>query len=381
MKKKISIALVALLAFMLVGLTGCDSRLSTEAQKLKDLFGSIASLNINDLSRSMEANFRQKYSVDTKTDSDNGSEEFHYAYEGEGEVTLSFELKDLKLSENELEVADLIENGKGFFEGCQHEKFEISSTETSKVFKDEETDSRNDIVDANHDFLVMVDDDNYYAYSDKDFSFENDPDKNTKESFAGQVSRDALLSNISRKAVNDSLEQILFMDSWKYIDELSRYTNTLFTSIDFDDIKAVNKLVADNEIKVEDLGETATIDFALDAEEFLSKILGDDEDEYAKIYGTVEIDKTTGDVIYYSYDLKDFFLAVISSENAKGEEGETKEVNAVVDEYIVEGTILNSTLDGPSSDHDFSTIELITYDSTTVEKFFEDYQKHFEPLS
>ena len=164
--------------------------------------------------------------------------------------------------------------------------------------------------------------------------------------------------------VTNTAQQLLYMDAWPYIEQLIKYSDTVFTGLDITDTNAISLFITENNVSVCDNGDTETISFSFDSGE----IFFIDPEKKLKnapnIYGKIEIDKSTGEMVSYSYDLKEFAIGWMNI----GMQGKM-EYNYVVDEFVAEGVRLNEPLGDLPFEYKYTE-----YDENTQDEFIEKFQ-------
>ena len=190
------------------------------------------------------------------------------------------------------------------------------------------------------------------------------------DSFCGKIDKKVLSDTVSDEDLTDVLSGIMFMDAWEYIDEIRELTNGYLKDLDFSSDEVLDKFISDNSIRIKEEYDAMNIGFALDSNRIMSEITGEEVEKIAPIYGSVMLDKNTGDVLHFEYDLSGCLFAMLT------ESGQDKEYNKVnAGEFVVEGKIFGKPLEDISLDKEFTE-----YTEDEKYDFINEFSEHFIPL-
>ena len=306
--------------------------------------------------------FKQKYSLTYNDDTEFETDNYVLSYDGEGYVTLSYTVRDGENIESEVIGKELLSKANGYLFGFQRDKYSFKDDYTDKTDAE-----KSRTIDENYEelrvFAVQVDDDYFYVASSDTYTDKLYPEDNRDESFNGKIKKNLVVDSVSDKMVTNTAQQLLYMDAWPYIEQLITYSDTVFTGLDITDTNAISLFITENNVSVCDNGDTETISFSFNSGE----IFFIDPEKKLKnapnIYGKIEIDKSTGEMVSYSYDLKEFAIGWMNI----GMQGKM-EYNYVVDEFVAEGVRLNE----PLGDLPFE-YEYVEYDENTQDEFIEKF--------
>ena len=306
--------------------------------------------------------FKQKYSLTYNDDTEFETDNYVLSYDGEGYVTLSYTVRDGENIESEVIGKELLSKANGYLFGFQRDKYSFKDDYTDKTDAE-----KSRTIDENYEdlriFAVQVDDDYFYVSSSDTYTDKLYPEDNRDDSFNGKIKKNLVIDSVSDKMVTNTAQQLLYMDAWPYIEQLIKYSDTVFTGLDITDTNAISLFITENNVSVCDNGDTETISFSFNSGE----IFFIDPEKKLKnapnIYGKIEIDKSTGEMVSYSYDLKEFAIGWMNI----GMQGKM-EYNYVVDEFVAEGVRLNE----PLGDLPFE-YEYVEYDENTQDEFIEKF--------
>ena len=339
-KKTILILLVSALAVLFLGAGAwfffTYRYYPPEAKIVKQLFDGLkAGLNQND-AKGYKVAFRQKYDLESKEIHDYGDIDFAVSYEGEGSVQLSFE--QAGSGETSPRLTDLIRSGNGFIAGTQKEKLKYYNQEDHKKDEDDRIDDIE--YEMDHEFEVRTDSRDCYVSSKSAYIDRKDASNDYQDSFYGKIGKEVLLKDASEERLTKRLSELLFMDAWTYIREFSELSNRYFQELDLSNAKAVEEFIRKHQITTEERNNTVLVRFVLKAYRSPSGTSGEAEENVPDIYGTMEIERNTGNVLHFEYDFGQYLLASLMRE------GEGKAYyKADVREFIIEGQVLNTTLE------------------------------------
>ena len=307
--------------------------------------------------------FKQKYSLTYNDDTEFETDNYVLTYDGEGYVTLSYTVRDGENIESEVIGKELLSKANGYLFGFQRDKYSFKDDYTDKTDAE-----KSRTIDENYEdlriFAVQVDDDYFYVASSDTYTDKLYPEDNRDDSFNGKIKKNLVIDSVSDKMVTNTAQQLLYMDAWPYIEQLIKYSDTVFTGLDITDTNAISLFITENNVSVCDNGDTETISFSFDSGE----IFFIDPEKKLKnapnIYGKIEIDKSTGEMVSYSYDLKEFAIGWMNI----GMQGKM-EYNYVVDEFVAEGVRLNEPLGDLPFEYEYTE-----YDENTQDEFIEKFQ-------
>ena len=304
--------------------------------------------------------FKQKYSLTYNDDTEFETDNYVLSYDGEGYVTLSYTVRDGENIESEVIGKELLSKANGYLFGFQRDKYSFKDDNTDKTDAE-----KSRTIDENYEdlriFAVQVDDDYFYVASSDTYTDKLYPEDNRDDSFNGKIKKNLVIDSVSDKMVTNTAQQLLYMDAWPYIEQLIKYSDTVFTGLDITDTNAISLFITENNVSVCDNGDTETISFSFNSGE----IFFIDPEKKLKnapnIYGKIEIDKSTGEMVSYSYDLKEFAIGWMNI----GMQGKM-EYNYVVDEFVAEGVRLNESLGDLPFEYEY-----VEYDENTQDEFIE----------
>ena len=313
--------------------------------------------------KSYEISFKEKYDVESKSSKDLSENDFAISYEGEGSVKLSYNIS--KSDKIDSAISNLVEFGNGYLTGVQKEKL--------TYYNKEDTKNRVDDIkyDMDHEFIIKVDDNDYYAVGNKKYTDYNNSKNNLDNSFYGKIDKEIFKNTVSDERMKKSIEKLMYMDTWKYIEQLSSLSNNVFKDWELSNAKSVNTFIKNHEIKIEEEENSVNVRFSLDTAKIASK-LSDLEKDFSylpKIYGKMKIEKETGNVLHFEYDLSNYLLAIFMK---SGEDKPYYKAN--VEEFIIEGKVLNTTLEDLTIDKKFTEY----YEENKLE-FLKQFQEHVIP--
>ena len=340
---------------------------SYEAKIVKQLLTGLSEDANQYHKKSYEISFKEKYNVESKSKSELVDNDFSISYEGEGSVQLSY-----KIDTNEKigpEISNLTEFGNGYLTGVQKEKLTYYNKEDSDDNRLDRTEDIN--YDMKHEFIIKVDDNDYYAVGKRNYTDYNNSNNNKNDSFYGKIDKEVFKNSVSNERMTKTIQKLMYMDTWKYVEQLSSLSNNFFKELNFSNAKAVNTFIKNHEIKIVENGKNVKVSFTLDTAKIASKLsdIKKNFDYLPKIYGTMEIEKETGNVIHFEYNLSNYLLAIFMKS------GENKPYyKANVDEFIIEGKILNTTLEDLTIDKEFKE-----YNEDNKQEFLKQFQEYVIP--
>ena len=306
--------------------------------------------------------FREKYSLVYKNDTELETDNYFMSYEGEGFVTLSYTVRNGESIESEVIGKELLSKANGYLCGTQRDKFKFNvdyidktDSEKSRTLEEDYEDSRT--------FVIEVDDDYFYVVSKNTYTDKFYPEDNRDDSFYGKIKKNLFIDSVSDKTVTKISSQLLYMDIWPYIEQLIKYSDVVFTELDITDINAVSFFIKKNQISCQDKGETMIISFSFDSGDIFYIDSSKKLENAPRIQGLMEIDKRTGEMVSYSYDLKDFMIDAVKI----GQTGKQK-YNVEVDEFVAEGVRLNVPLGDLPFEYEYEE-----YDENTQGEFIEKF--------
>ena len=376
-------AAVLILAMSLAGCSGSggssDKDYTDDIAIVKEVFDTIKSDDAID-EITYFVSFKQKYSVESKSDSEFESDDYSMSYEGDGTVALSFDTKGTEVVSTDFfdpEVVgkDLLINGVGYLTGFQHEKYTYKDEFTDKT-SDGESRAEEVSKEDERTFEIAVDDDYFYASNTAKSQDLNDSENNKEDAFSGKIMKAAFIDAIPAELISDSTSALLYMDAWPYIRIVTQYSNEMFGNMDFSDDAAITEFFKKNDIRAEETGDSVKISFATDASAALERSLPDPTPGAPMIIkGTMEFDKKTGELTEYAYDLTDLFAEIL-----KADEKDKAEYSSKAEEFTVTGKNVDSTekkvhayLD------DIVKKEYKEYDSADRGTFMDDFVEHVLP--
>ena len=326
--------------------------------------------NISDYDqKGYKISFNQEYEVEYRNLTGLEDVDCSISYEGEGTVRLSYAFdgsEDIKP-----EISSLLLSDNACVAGSQNERIKYYCNELRDAGGEKISETENTDYGVNHGFTVIIDGEDFRAESESEYSDYKDPSNGKSDSFCGRINKKALSDAVTEEEISNAFSGMLFMEAWDYIDELRNLSNNYLKNLDFTNDEEVKKFISENEITTEE-GEdnVVIIRFALDADRILSEITGKETDRIPDIYGTVKIEKDSGDVLYFSYDLSQCLLEMLMAS------GENKSYyKADVKDFTVEGEILNKPLDGITIDK-----ECEEYSAEKVYDFTKKFLTHSVPF-
>ena len=202
--------------------------------------------------------------------------------------------------------------------------------------------------DFNYSFTIKIDKTDLYAVGDTSFEYPEAPELNEKKSFSGKIGKAVLTDNLSERLLENARSQLFSVtQTWDYISGVSDLAGYAIENLNLTDTQAVSEFVRNHQITSEENGDKVKISFVLDTGAILSE-LADDAPEFAKIKGEMEIEKESGKVLSYRYDLTDYAMAV---QNTMKEEGDDYDFTTDCNTALLLYYTLVS--DGVKMDHEF----------------------------
>ena len=169
----------------------------------------------------------------------------------------------------------------------------------------------------------------------------------------------AVEGNINEIRICEAEEDLKLDDKF----DISIEHKDIFIEIDDDFIK-------EKEIAIDDRGDTVFVSFVLDSAEIVADITEKDSDHLPKIYGSMELEKETGNVLHFEYNFGQYLL------DALMKAGEDKpNYKADVKDFTVEGRILNTELEDLTLDRSF-----VEYTDENKADFIVAFLKHMIPF-
>ncbi|MBR3617947.1 MAG: hypothetical protein IKN46_04655, partial [Acholeplasmatales bacterium] len=148
-------------------------------------------------------------------------------------------------------------------------------------------------------------------------------------------------------------------DGYFTAEEVEKFTIEKLINSKTLDESSFNKFVEENEVKVTEGDGQIYLEFKIDYTDELKKIFDLDSSKKIKIQGMIGFNLEKYELVYYSYDLKDFFECII---NGIGEKDTEDNQSIRIDEFIIEGEAVtigydainfNTTLDEYTDAQDF----------------------------
>ena len=350
-KKRVIIIVVSILLLIVIGIGSFliynNKRKSKDAETVKQLLTAISQNLVQYDQKGYVISFSQKYDVEYKNSTELEDVNFSISYEGEGNVKLSYKIEGVEKIEPKIKSLFLSDNA--YLTGTQKEKVKHYSDEIRNIDGEKITRTDDTYLGIEYEFAVKIDDDNLYTASDCNYFDYEDEANNFNKSFCGKISKKVLSDAVSDEEMTDVVSGLLFMDAWKYINQIKELANDYLKNMDFSNNEAIAKFISDNGITVDEKADIVDIGFVLDSSRILSKITGKQVEHIANIYGTVKLDKNTGDVLNFKYDLSDCLLSMLM---ASGENKTYYKAN--VEEFAIEGEIHGKPLEDISLDNDFT---------------------------
>ena len=339
---------------------------SPEAKTVKQLLAGLKTNIAEYGSKGYEVSFRQEYEIEAKSESDTESSDLIVYYEGEGCVKLSYRLDS---SENgEARMTDLFASDNGYFTGIQKEKYKCYNKEDHENDEDDRLDDIEYAIE--HEFTVKTDGKDLLTASDSKYTDFKDGTNSFDDSFSGKIDKQALLGSVSEETVAKAMTRLLFMDAWEYIQQFGELSEKYLSDLDFSNAKAVNDFIREKEIAIDDRGDTVFVSFVLDSAEIVADITEKDSDHLPKIYGSMELEKETGNVLHFEYNFGQYLL------DALMKAGEDKPYYKVdVKDFTVDGRFLNTGLEDLTLDRSF-----VEYTDENKADFIVAFLKHMIPF-
>ena len=310
--------------------------------------------------------FRQEYEIESKRNDETADVDLAVSYKAAGSVRLSYNLdKDVN---GPVRLTDLISSGNGYLRGLQREQFKCYNKE-DRI--DDEYDRLDDIeYDLALEFAVKTEGDRLYAASDSVYKDLKDGANSYDDSFSGVIDRQLFLGSVSEERLSKAMTRLLFLDAWEYIEQFGNLSGQYLEMIDFSNAKEVNDFIREKEIVVDDRGEIAHVSFVLDSAGIVSEITEEEADHLPKIYGFIQLDKKTGDVLHFEYYFGQYLLASLM----KSGEG-IPDYKAAVKDFTVEGRIIQTELEDLPLDRTFTE-----YTDENKYEFIHAFSEHIIPF-
>ena len=364
-KKKIIIIAVSIALAVCIGV-GCYHFFtyryySPEAKIIKGLLTGFKTNLEGRGKRGYEVSFRQEYEIESRSETD----EINVSYVGEGSVMLSY---DPVGESGDSRLADFIASENGYISGVQNETFKCYNKED----REGDADDRIDDVEYSleHEFTLKTDGGELYAASDSKYTDFKDEKNSCDDTFSGKIDKEVLLGSVSEERIGKAMTRLLFMDAWEYIRQFGDLSEKYLEELDFSNAKAVRDFMSEKEITVDDRGDTVYVTFVLDSAQIVADITDKDAEHLPKIYGSMELDKETGDVLYFEYNFGQYLLASLM----KSGEG-VPSYKAEVKDFTVEGRILGKELEDLTLEREF-----VEYTDEDKFEFINAFSEHIIPF-
>lgn len=301
--------------------------------------------------------FREQYSAQAGSQAKPEEVTFAIAYSGEGSVSMSYALEadgtqnapEADGTRNALDLALLMRRGNGYLSGSQREEYTYYD-KSIRVINGEETEHIQDVAYAlEHEFTVKIDGEDYYAASESTFRDQKDAANDMTRSFYGKIDKNILLNTLSEEDMAEATQKLFFMEAWTYVRQISDLSKAFFQTLDLDSPSEVSAFMKQNCIEVEEKGASVKVSFVLDTTRIFSEMSREDLGEMPALRGFLEIEKESGDILHFEYDLGELLLAILRKMNA-----DRPGFQATVSEFLLEGQVLNSALEDKTLDKTFT---------------------------
>ena len=280
-----------------------------------------------------EVNFTESYSATRNVDSEDEKSSFTLSYNAEGYKKYSYTLNE-GTSYSPLEI---LSKGTGFYASHQRVVYEYKNSEIDKV----ENATTEDQVNVTQDHKIGVSFDNSLVNINAMETYRGDyvskPATGFAHNFEGSIARNTLVNELSDNSLNKALKELTLTDSLTYIDEMNKYFLFIIPEIKNKNDEDLKTFINDNKVEVSKENNNYKVKLDFIAEQLISE-LEIETSEKVGIAMELTIDNK-GQVLSFKYDLKNFLLNLLSSEDS----------NITVDEsslvFNAEGKLLRSTLD------------------------------------
>ena len=375
--KKINLFLTSLTIFTSLAISSCggnnqevDSK-QVELTKvwLKSMQSNMSQIEI----KGYEISLKQDYEVEYK-DSDQYTDiEFKEHYQSIGQLKVSYHLDDS--SKESADIGTILTNGEGYLFGHQQERMELYSKTTQKYKEEDNVVIEDYDYYLNHEFAIELDDQDFYTYAKEEYEDYNDTSKNQNNVFKGVVAK-SLIESLSSNLISKALGEILYLSAWDDIQEFSTFTTEFYKGINPDNDEEVKNFISELNIKAEETTSSIKINFTLNTDKILKEVDPDYSGHIENINGSTLVDKSSGDILEYKYDFSKYMESLLKSlMNTR------QEYNIKVNDYNIEGKIINSELDsldipGPFQEYTEETLEdFLNKFDTIVKPSIDDLNK------
>ena len=355
MKKKLSLLLLSSSLFL--ALVSCNKPANqTEPPVEPGKYDDVKQLinKIEDPSFKQEGfkiHLSEKYDMESHIDNDLEKVDYTYKYEGTGSFTIAYQDGDKGVDG----IAELVSSGTGYLNSVQSQTIEYEYKELDKIEnKTKEEKIKNE---TGYDFNLLFYNNEAKVYTHtSETNHLNNEEK--EETFAGKINQ-SLLKDESAEAINNFMSEMIIMDGYFTAEEVEKFTIEKLINSKTLDESSFNKFVEENEVKVTEGDGQIYLEFKIDYTDELKKIFDLDSSKKIKIQGMIGFNLEKYELVYYSYDLKNYFECII---NGIGEKDTEDNQSIRIDEFIIEGEAVtigydainfNTTLDEYTDAQDF----------------------------
>ncbi|MBQ7173738.1 MAG: hypothetical protein IJR88_06455 [Clostridia bacterium] len=313
--------------------------------------------------------FREQYDVEAQEDPNIDEVSFSISYVGEGNVSMSYELS-CNEEADAIDLGHLMEHGAGYLSGTQKESYVYYDKSTSLVDGEEIANIQDVAYSLDHSFTVKIDGEDCYVAGESLYRDQKSEENDLADQFYGKIDKAVLLDTFSREELAEATQRLFFMDSWTYVKQIADLSNRYFKTLDLKNPQEVNAFMKKHRITVQENGNVVKVGFVLDTTEIFAKESDMDLGELPAITGSMEIERESGDVLHFEYDLGQLLLSLLMKMNTG-----RPYFKATVGEFILEGRVLNSTMEDKLPDGEFTE-----YDEASKAEFIYEFSKHIIPF-
>ena len=302
--------------------------------------------------------YSSKYGMLPTENADKNSPALSYEESGSAELCYIGSPTD---EAEELSTADIIKSGEGYLKGTIVNKLNTSSG--SKKSEDDPNSKRN--VENNIAFTIKLDKNDLYAVGDVSYNYPNSPGSNEKNSFCGKIEKKVLTESLSETVLENARAQLFTATkAWDFISGVSEIAGYGTETLDLTDSRNVSEFIKKHQLTFKEDGNSVDISFVLDTGAILSAA-SNETHEFAKVKGKMKIEKDSGKVLSYSYDLTEYVSAVLNT---------TKEDDDVYD-YVTDSFTVEYEADETSPDELKIEGEIKEYTAENLYEFAEKFEQ------
>ena len=334
-----------------------------ESEKVMALKNVLMTLEENNSTKKgYEISFVKNVDYNDKEDANDAIADYNAHYEAKGSFKLSYEE-----SGNKVNLMDgfqsFFQNAKGFISGTQVESHTINNIETDKnnngTIRKENFNysvSNEFVIDNNSDISVL---------SNTKYNNNIDNTKNVNDSFLGKINKNLLFETIDISRFNDAVNQLMFIDVWDDATSLLKLISSSLDKIDYNNRDELADFIKNKDFSFQINNDTIKINYLLDLDDKLNY----NDNNYECIKFMLEVDKNSKEIKHFSFDLTKYYESILRTDE-NDQKGTSK-----VNQYIIEGKILNNTLDK----EDTSGVQYKEYNDETKYDFIDQFITHAIP--